>query len=460
MIENNGNDFDIRKELERFYRMKIFFISLGCDKNLVDSEVMLGLIRDRGFELTNDESEADIIVVNTCCFINDAKEESINTILEMAEYKKSGNLKGLIVTGCLAQRYKDDITNEIPEVDALLGTTSYDAITEVIDKVLGGERAESFKDIDYLSEIKINRVNTTGGYYSFLKIAEGCDKHCTYCIIPKIRGDYRSVPMERLVEEAKFLAEGGVKELILIAQETTVYGVDLYGKKMLPELLRKLCAIDGIDWIRIQYCYPEEINDELIDVIKSEPKICHYLDIPIQHASDNILKRMGRRTNQEELESLISKLRKEIPDIALRTSLITGFPGETEEDHEILKEFVRKMRFERLGVFTYSKEENTPAAKMENQIAKKVKVARQKELMEIQQGIAFERAKEMVGRKLKVMIEGKLVEEGIFIGRTYMDAPNIDGYIFVHTKDELMSGEFVEVTVTEAKEYDLIGTAE
>jgi ribosomal protein S12 methylthiotransferase len=460
MVAKNGNDFDIRKELERFYRMKIFFISLGCDKNLVDSEVMLGLIRDRGFELTNDESEADIIVVNTCCFIHDAKEESINTILEMAEYKKSGCLKGLIVSGCLAQRYKDDILSEIPEVDALLGTTSYDAITEVIDKVLGGERTESFKDIDYLSEIKTNRVNTTGGYFSFLKIAEGCDKHCTYCIIPKIRGDYRSVPMDRLVEEAKFLSEGGVKELILIAQETTVYGVDIYGKKMLPELLRKLCAIDGIDWIRIQYCYPEEINDELIDVIKSEPKICHYLDIPIQHASDDILKRMGRRTNREELETLITKLRKEIPDIALRTSLITGFPGETEEDHEILKDFVRKMRFERLGVFTYSKEENTPAAKMKDQITKKVKVARQKELMEIQQGIAFERAESMVGRKLKVMIEGKLVEEGIFIGRTYMDAPNIDGYIFVHTKDELMSGEFVEVTVTEAKEYDLIGTAE
>ncbi len=460
MVEKYGNDFNIRKELERFYRMKIFFISLGCDKNLVDSEVMLGLIRDRGFELTNDESEADIIVVNTCCFIHDAKEESINTILEMAEYKKNGSLKGLIVSGCLAQRYKDDILAEIPEVDALLGTTSYDAITEVIDKVLGGERAESFKDIDYLSEIKTNRVNTTGGYYSFLKIAEGCDKHCTYCIIPKIRGDYRSVPMERLVEEAKFLSEGGVKELILIAQETTVYGVDLYGRKMLAELLRKLCAIDGIEWIRIQYCYPEEINDELIDVIKTEPKICHYLDIPIQHASDNILKRMGRRTNREELEHLIAKLRKEIPDIALRTSLITGFPGETEEDHEILKEFVRNMRFERLGVFTYSKEEDTPAAKMKDQITKKVKVARQKELMEIQQGIAFDRAKAMVGRKLKVIIEGKLVEEGIFIGRTYMDAPNIDGYIFVHTKDELMSGEFVEVTVTEAKEYDLIGTAE
>lgn len=440
--------------------MNIFFISLGCDKNLVDSEVMLGLIHDRGFMITDDETEADIIVVNTCCFIHDAKEESINAILEMAEYKKTGKCKGLIVTGCLAQRYKDDIKKEIPEVDALLGSTSYDAINDVIDRVLKGEKTEKFKDIDYLSEVKTHRVNTTGGFYSYLKIAEGCDKRCTYCIIPQIRGDYRSVPMERLIEEAKFLAEGGVKELILVAQETTVYGVDLYGEKTLPKLLRELCKIDGFDWIRIQYCYPEEITQELIEVIKTEPKICHYLDMPIQHASDRILKRMGRRTNHQELVDRITLLRKEIPDIALRTSLITGFPGETQEDHEILKKFVYEMKFERLGVFTYSKEENTPAAKMPEQILQKVKKQRQKELMELQQEIAFKKAESMVGRKLRVMIEGKLVEDGIFIGRTYMDAPNIDGYIFVNTRDELMSGEFVEVLVTEAKEYDLIGTAE
>lgn len=439
--------------------MNIFFISLGCDKNLVDSEVMLGLIRDRGFSLTDDETEADIIVVNTCCFIHDAKEESINTILEMTEYKKSGRLKGLIVTGCLAQRYKEDIMNEIPEVDALLGTTSYDAIVEVIDQVLEGEKAENFKDIDYLTEVETHRVNTTGGYFSYLKIAEGCSKHCTYCIIPKIRGDYRSVPMDKLVSEAEFLAEGGTKELILVAQETTLYGTDIYGKKMLPELLQRLCRIDGLEWIRIQYCYPEEITDELIEIIKTEKKICHYLDIPIQHASDDILKRMGRRTNQKELRELISKLRKEIPDIALRTSLITGFPGETEEDHEQLKTFVREMRFERLGVFTYSKEEDTPAAKMKNQITKKVKVSRQKELMEIQRSIAFSNAESMVGKELKVMIEGKLPDEGVYIGRTYMDAPNVDGYIFVHTPDELMSGEFVDVQVMEAKGYDLIGKA-
>lgn len=439
--------------------MNIFFVSLGCDKNLVDSEVMLGLIREKGFHLTNEEQEADIIVVNTCCFINDAKEESINTILEMAEYKKNGKLKGLIVTGCLAQRYKNDIMKEIPEVDALLGTTSYDAISEVIDKVLEGEKAESFKDLNELSTVETHRVNTTGGYFSYLKIAEGCDKHCTYCIIPKIRGDYRSVPMEKLIKEAEFLAEGGVKELILVAQETTVYGVDLYGKKSLPELLHKLCNIEGIEWIRLQYCYPEEITDELIEVIKTEPKICHYLDIPIQHASDNILKRMGRRTNQKELRDLIAKLRKEIPDIALRTSLITGFPGETEEDHEILKTFVKEMKFERLGVFTYSKEEDTPAAKMKDQILKKVKVSRQKELMKLQQTIAFDHAKDMIDKELKVMIEGKLPDEGVYIGRTYMDAPNVDGYIFVHTSDELMSGEFAEVLVMEAKDYDLIGKA-
>lgn len=440
--------------------MNIFFISLGCDKNLVDSEVMLGLVRERGLTITNDENLADIIVVNTCCFINDAKEESIETILEVAEHKKTGNLKGLIVTGCMAERYKDDILNEIPEVDALVGSSSYDAINEVIDRVLAGEKAKEFKDIQYLSKVKTKRVNTTGGYFTYLKIAEGCDKHCTYCIIPSIRGNYRSKPMEELLEEAKSLVESGIKELIIIAQETTLYGVDLYGEKTLPKLLKNLCAIDGLEWIRIQYCYPEEITDELIEVIKTEPKICHYLDIPIQHASDQILKRMGRKTNNQEIRELIQKLRDQIPDIALRTSLITGFPGETEEDHEILKQFISDIKFERLGVFTYSKEENTPAAKMPNQILKKVKVARQKDLMKLQQQIAFNHAESMVGQRLKVLIEGKLVDEGIYIGRTYMDAPNVDGYIFVNSDNELMSGEFVEVIVTKAKEYDLIGTAE
>lgn len=439
--------------------MNVLFVSLGCDKNLVDSEVMLGLLRDKGYSLTNEEAEADIIVVNTCCFIHDAKEESIQTILEMAEYKKYGRLQVLLVSGCLAQRYQTEILNEIQEVDAVIGTTATDKIVEAIDEVLEGKKAERYEDLQALPLPKTNRVNTTGGYYSYLKIAEGCDKFCTYCIIPSLRGKFRSVPMERLIEEAKFLAEGGVKELTLIAQETTVYGVDLYGKKMLPELLDRLCEIEGIEWIRLLYCYPEEITDELIETMKRQPKICHYLDMPIQHAADTVLKRMGRRTTHKELIDLIKKLRREIPDIALRTSLITGFPQETEEEHQELLEFVQEAKFERLGVFTYSKEENTAAARMKGQITKKVKVKRQKELMRLQQQISKKRGEEKVGRTIRVMIEGKLPEDDIFIGRSYMDAPNVDGFVFVHSKDSYLSGEFVDVKITQAKEYDLVGEA-
>ncbi|MBP3593329.1 MAG: 30S ribosomal protein S12 methylthiotransferase RimO [Lachnospiraceae bacterium] len=439
--------------------MNVLFVSLGCDKNLVDSEVMLGLLRDKGYSLTNEEAEADIIVVNTCCFIHDAKEESIQTILEMAEYKKYGRLQVLLVSGCLAQRYQTEILNEIPEVDAVIGTTATDKIVEAIEEVLEGKKAERYEDLQALPLPKTNRVNTTGGYYSYLKIAEGCDKFCTYCIIPSLRGKFRSVPMERLIEEAKFLAEGGVKELTLIAQETTVYGVDLYGKKMLPELLDRLCEIKGIEWIRLLYCYPEEITDELIKTMKRQPKICHYLDMPIQHAADTVLKRMGRRTTHKELIDLIKKLRREIPDIALRTSLITGFPQETEEEHQELLEFVQEAKFERLGVFTYSKEENTAAARMKGQITKKVKVQRQKELMRLQQQISKKRGEEKVGRTIRVMIEGKLPEDDIFIGRSYMDAPNVDGFVFVHSKDSYLSGEFVDVKITQAKEYDLVGEA-
>ena len=437
--------------------MNVLFVSLGCDKNLVDSEVMLGLLRDKGYSLTNEEAEADIIVINTCCFIHDAKEESIQTILEMAEYKQAGRLKVLLVTGCLAQRYQSEILAEIPEVNAVLGTTATDKIVETIENALEGKQVEQYADLQALPLPETNRVNTTGGYYSYLKIAEGCDKHCTYCIIPSLRGKFRSVPMERLVKEAQFLAEGGVKELILIAQETTIYGVDLYGKKMLPELLDKLCEIDGIEWIRLLYCYPEEITEELIETIKRQPKICHYLDMPIQHSSDTVLKRMGRRTNHKELNDLIAKLRREIPDIALRTSLITGFPQETEEEHQELLEFVRSAGFERLGVFTYSKEENTPAEKMKGQITKKIKLKRQKELMKLQQEVSKRRGEEKVGKIIKVMIEGKLPEEDIFIGRSYMDAPNVDGLVFVHSRDSYLSGEFVDVKITQAKEYDLVG---
>ncbi|MDE7061600.1 MAG: 30S ribosomal protein S12 methylthiotransferase RimO [Lachnospiraceae bacterium] len=385
--------------------MNVCFISLGCDKNLVDSEVMLGLLRDAGYSLTNDEAEAEVIVINTCCFIHDAKQESIDTILEMAEYKKEGCLKALIVEGCLAERYRKEIEEQIPEVDAMVGTTGYDAIVPVIESVLSGKAQSVFREMDVLPLPDTKRVGTTGGYTAYLKIAEGCDKHCTYCAIPKMRGNYRSIPMERLIAEAEFLAEGGCRELILVAQETTLYGIDLYHKKSLVELIDRLAAISGISWIRLLYCYPEEITDELIERMKRGEKLCHYLDIPIQHASDQILRAMGRRTNRAELEKLITKLRCEIPDIVLRTTLITGFPGETEEDHEDLKDFVKKMRFDRLGVFSYSKEEGTPAAKRKDQILKRVKEKRQKELMRIQQQIAFENAKKMIGQVFDVMVE-------------------------------------------------------
>ena len=437
--------------------MKILFISLGCDKNLADSEEMLGLLTAGGHEITDDETQADAIVINTCCFIKDAKEESVETILEMAEYKKTGSCHALIVTGCMAQRYQKEIIEEVPEVDAVLGTTSYGDIVKALEEAVAGNHFEEFRDIDYLPDTGSKRVLTTGGHFGYLKIAEGCDKHCTYCIIPKLRGKFRSVPMERLIAQAEDMAEQGVKELILVAQETTVYGKDLYGKKSLHILLKKLCEIRGIRWIRVLYCYPEEIYDELIETIRDEKKICHYLDIPIQHASDRILKRMGRRTSKQELIDIIGKLRKEIPDIVLRTTLITGFPGETEEDHEELKEFVDEMEFDRLGVFTYSPEENTPAAEMADQVPEEVKEERRDELMELQQEISYDRGQDRIGQELLVMIEGKVADESAYIGRTYGDAPKVDGYIFVQTSELLMTGDFAKVRVTGALEYDLIG---
>lgn len=437
--------------------MNILFISLGCDKNLVDSEVMLGLLDKKGYKIVDEESEADVIVINTCCFINDAKEESVQTILEMAEYKKEGRLKALVVTGCLAQRYQQEILDEIPEVDAVLGTTSYDKIVEAVEEALAGNGHVELADINALPLVEAKRLVTTGGHFAYLKIAEGCDKHCTYCIIPKLRGNYRSVPMERLLKDAEDLAAQGVKELILVAQETTVYGQDIYGEKSLHKLLKELCKISGIQWIRILYCYPEEIDDNLIQVIKEEPKICHYLDLPIQHASNDILKRMGRRTSKEQLVEIIEKLRREIPDISLRTTLITGFPGESEANHEELMEFVDEMEFDRLGVFTYSPEEDTPAADMPEQIEESVKEDRQAELMELQQDIAFDKAEDMVGSEVLMMVEGKVADENVYVGRTYKDAPNVDGLIFVHTDAELITGDFAKVKVTGALEYDLIG---
>lgn len=437
--------------------MKLLFISLGCDKNLVDSEQMLGLLEKEGHTFTDDETEAEVIIINTCCFINDAKEESINTILEMAEYRKTGPCRALIVTGCLAQRYSREITEEIPEVDAVIGTTAYDALPEILEKALKGQKEQKLESLNRLVRPKAGRQLTTGGHYAHLKIAEGCDKHCTYCIIPRIRGPYRSVPMEELLKEAADLAGQGVKELILVAQETTLYGLDLYGEKRLPALLRELCRIKGLRWIRLQYCYPEEITKELIQVLQEEPKLCRYLDLPIQHASDPILKRMGRRTTRADLEQIIADLREALPDICLRTTLITGFPGETEEDHRELMSFIDTCEFDRLGVFTYSQEEDTPAAQMPGQIDEEVKENRQAELMELQQEIAFEKAEAMKGRELEVLIEGRVSGENAYVGRTYRDAPDIDGYIFINTEETLMSGDFAKVRVTGACEYDLIG---
>jgi len=441
--------------------MKLLCVSLGCDKNLVDTEMMLGLLNKDGYTFTDDEYDADVIVINTCCFIGDAKEESVNTILEMAQRKVDAKCKALIVTGCLAQRYKQEIIDEIPEVDGILGTSTYDEISHVLAEALGGkEHVQRFHELDELPEVETERILTTGGHYAFLKIAEGCDKHCTYCIIPSLRGNYRSVPMERLVKEAERLAERGVKELILVAQETTLYGVDLYGEKSLPKLLKSLCRISGIQWIRIQYCYPEEITDELIQTIKEEEKICKYLDLPIQHASDRILKRMGRRTTKAQLQEIVEKLRREIPDIALRTTLISGFPGETPEDHEELMEFVNELEFQRLGVFAYSAEEDTPAAEYPDQVLQEVKEERRDAIMELQQEISYDFSKSMVGKTLEVMIEGKVADENAYVGRTYMDGPGVDGMIFVQTAEELLSGDFARVRVTGAMEYDLIGELE
>lgn len=437
--------------------MKLLFISLGCDKNLVDSEDMLGVLTGAGHEIVDDENEAEAIIINTCCFIHDAKEESVETILEMAEYKKAGTCKVLIVTGCMAQRYKQEIIEEIPEVDAVLGTTSYGEILKAVEEAVAGRHYQEYKDIDYLVPDQGKRVLTTGGHFAYLKIAEGCDKHCTYCIIPKLRGKFRSVPMERLLAQAQELAEQGVKELILVAQETTLYGKDLYGEKSLHRLLKELCKVKGIRWIRILYCYPEEIYDELIQTMKEETKVCHYLDLPIQHASDAVLKRMGRRTTRKELTEKIQKLREEIPDIVLRTTLITGFPGETEEDHEALMEFVDEMEFDRLGVFTYSAEEDTPAASMEGQIPEEVKEERRDALMELQQEVSYDKGTERIGQELLVMIEGKVSGESAYIARTYGDAPKVDGYIFVQTGELLVTGDFARVRVTGAMEYDLIG---
>lgn len=437
--------------------MKILFVSLGCDKNLVDTEMMLGMLAEAGHTVTDDENDADAIIVNTCCFIGDAQEESINTLIEFGAMRTAGKIKALIATGCLAQRFEKEIRELIPEVDALIGTMAIDEIVKALDECEKGERPTYIKPADGPIVFGKKRLVTTGGHFAYMKIAEGCNKFCTYCIIPKIRGTYRSVPMEVLVSEAETLAEGGVKELILVAQETSMYGIDLYGKKSLPELLRRLSNISGIYNIRILYCYPEEINEELIEEIKTNPKISHYLDMPIQSGSNEVLKRMGRKTTREDILKLIEILRREIPDISLRTSLISGFPGETHKNHKDTIEFIKEARFDRLGVFTYSREDGTAAAIMKNQVPEFVKKRRRNKLMKIQQGIAFEKAEAEIGRELTVMVEGRMPEENAYVCRTYKDAPNVDGYLFLETTKELMTGDYIKVIVTGAKEYDLMG---
>ena len=437
--------------------MKVFLVSLGCDKNLVDSEHISGILQASGYTFTDDESEADVIIINSCCFINDAKEESINTIFEMAKYK-SDRCKALVLAGCLAQRYHDEIKDEIPEIDICIGTTAFDDIAKTLDEYFKDKRKiVDLEDINCPAGFKAPREISTFGGYGYLKIAEGCDKHCTYCIIPKVRGDFRSVPIENVLEEAKQMASLGIKEINLIAQETTMYGTDLYGKKSLHILIYELSKIDGIKWIRILYCYPEDIYDELIEEIKNNEKVCHYLDLPIQHASDRILKLMGRQTTQAEIKSKIDALRKAVPDIVLRTTLISGFPGESDEDHKEVLDFVEDTKFDRLGVFTYSQEEGTPAAGMDDQIDEDIKVRRRNEIMELQQEIVFDKNESLVGEEFEAIIEGKIPMENAYIGRTYMDAPGVDSNIFVVTDEELMSGDFVKVSVTGANDYDLIG---
>ena len=433
--------------------MKVLLISLGCDKNLVDSEVMLGLLNKAGHQLTNDETEADVVVVNTCAFISDAKEESINTIIEMGELKKTGKLKKLIVAGCLSQRYKDEIMKELPEIDVIIGATNYDKIVEAI----GTDEETIVDDINYTPRPIAERIVTTNASMAYFKIAEGCNKLCTYCIIPHIRGRYRSMPMDSLIASAEKLASDGIKELVLVAQETTLYGVDLYGEKKLPELLTKLSEIEGIEWIRLLYCYPEEITDELIEVMATNPKICHYVDIPIQHSENAILKRMGRRTSREDIVELVGRLRTAMPDIAIRTTLISGFPGETQELHDGLVDFVDECEFDRLGVFTYSPEEGTPAAEYEDQVDGELAAKWRDEIMELQQEISYEKNQQMIGSTQKVLIEGYLVDDDVYVGRTYRDAPGVDGIVFVSAPYELISGSFVDVKITEANEYDLTG---
>ena len=431
--------------------MNLYFISLGCDKNLVDSKFMIDLLSRHGHRIVDDVRSADAAIVNTCCFIQSATEESIQAILEMAAEKENGHLKAVVAAGCMAGRYREQIAEELPEVDALIDTHSIEEAARILEEL-------EIETEDDSEETAPSAVLTGPGHYGYLKIADGCDKHCTYCVIPSIRGPYRSVPMEELLQQARRMADEGVRELILVAQETTLYGVDLYGEKMLPGLLERLCEIDGIVWIRILYCYPEEITDGLIECMKSHEKICHYIDMPIQHADDGILGRMGRRTNQDQIRRVIRDLRREIPDIVIRTSLITGFPGESEEQHRELVHFLEEMNLERVGIFAYSQEEGTPAADMPEQISEEVKDRRLKELYEAQQALVFEQNESLAGTEIEVLIEGALTgESDVYAGRSYRDAPQVDGLVFVKSGERLETGDLVRVVIDGSSGYDLTG---
>ncbi len=433
----------------------IALVSLGCSKNLVDSEVMLNILSNNDFEVINNEINAEVIIVNTCGFIESAKEESITSIIEMGQYKQKGKCKVLIVSGCLAERYREQLLDEIPEVDAVVGTGDYKDILEILEEAYKGEKVIRYGNQEAVNIDELPRIISTMGTYAYLKIAEGCDNKCTYCIIPSLRGRYRSRKFESIIEEAKHLANNGIKEIIVIAQDTTRYGIDIYNKYMLPELLKTLAKIEGIEWIRVLYAYPDNFTDDLIEVMANEEKICKYIDIPIQHASDSILKSMARRSKKKDIISLIKKLRAKMPNIVIRTSIIVGFPGETQGDYDELVEFVKEIKFDRLGAFMYSREEDTPAYKMENQVTEEVKLFRQENIMSIQQKISLEKNLDTVGKILQVLVESK--EGNQYIGRSYKDTPEIDGYIYIKSKNPMLLGNFYDVLITGASEYDLQG---
>ncbi len=437
--------------------MKIGMVSLGCPKNQTDAEIMLGILAEKGYEIVAEPQEAEAIIVNTCGFIDPAKQESIDAILEMAEYKKDGKCKILIASGCLAERYHEDIKNELPEVDAIVGAGDFDKIAEVIEKAAKGDEICLFGHQNCEVAENLPRILTTPSYSAYLKIADGCDNNCTYCAIPMIRGHFKSRRIEDIVREAERLAESGVRELILIAQDTTRYGLDLYGEPRLDALLEKLCEIEGIHWIRVHYFYTEAITDSLIDVMAKNEKICHYIDMPIQHINNDILRRMARRTNKGEIIEKIEKIREKMPNASIRTSIIAGFPGETEEQFSELYEFVKEIRFDRMGVFAYSKEEGTPAANFEGQLEEDIKEARRDRLMILQQGISLEKNKAKIGRVLEVLCEGYDEENFMYFGRSYADSIDVDGTVYFATEDEVEIGAFVKVEILDADAYDLTG---